>query len=59
MKILVTGFEPFLDNEVNPTKDVLELLPPSIHGNEVIKLLLPVEFDTSFEIVRKVRGVLF
>lgn len=52
MKIMVTGFEPFLDNELNPTKDIIELLPPSIHGNEVVKILLPVVFDKSFEILK-------
>ena len=54
MKIVITGFEPFLNNKINPTAEILELLPPSIHGNPVIKVLLPVEFDTSFEILRSI-----
>ena len=53
MKIIVTGFEPFLNNQINPTQEIVELLPPSIHGNEVIKVLLPVEFDKSFKLLKK------
>ena len=52
MNIIVTGFEPFLDNEVNPTLEVLELLPKSIKGNDLITLKLPVVYDTCFEILK-------
>ncbi|MBN2605129.1 MAG: pyroglutamyl-peptidase I [Bacilli bacterium] len=52
MKILVTGFEPFLDNLENPSYELLGLLPKSIYGNEIIKVPLPVEFDRCFEVLK-------
>ena len=52
MNIIVTGFVPFLDNELNPTSEVLELLPKSIKGNEIITVLLPVEYDQCFQVLK-------
>lgn len=52
MKILVTGFEPFLDNAENPSYEVLGLLPKNIYGNELIKVALPVEFDRCFDVLK-------
>jgi len=51
MKILVTGFEAFLENEENPTEEIIKLLPNSIYGNEIVKVLLPVVYDECFEIL--------
>lgn len=44
MKILVTGFEPFGGEAVNPSWEAVKLLPDKIAGGEIIKLLLPTEF---------------
>lgn len=52
MKILITGFEPFLDNAENPSYEILGLLPKSIYGNELIKVALPVEFDRCFLVLK-------
>lgn len=52
MNIIVTGFEPFLDNAINPSIEVIELLPKSILGNDVITVKLPVEYDNCFEILK-------
>ncbi len=52
LNIIVTGFEPFLDNSINPTLEVLELLPKSIKGNEIITLKLPVEYDKCFDLLK-------
>ena len=49
MNILITGFESFLDNEENPTQEIIRLLPKSIYGNNLIKVELPVIFDECFE----------
>jgi len=49
VKVLVTGFEPFGGEEINPSWRAVEALPDSIGGAEVIKEELPV----SFEKVRK------
>lgn len=52
MNIIVTGFEPFLDNKINPTLEVLSLLPKSIYGNEIIKVKLPVVYDECFDVLK-------
>lgn len=54
MKIIVTGFGRFLDNEDNPTKEVLKLLPKSIHGNKIITVELPVIFDECFDYLKPI-----
>ena len=48
MKIVVTGFQAFLKHVDNPTEAILKRLPKVIEGNTIIPLLLPVEFDQSF-----------
>ena len=42
--VLVTAFEAFGGEELNPTELVLEMLPDTIGGYTLEKLLLPVEF---------------
>ena len=42
--ILVTAFEPFGDDALNPTEMLLERLPERLGGCEIRTLLLPVEF---------------
>ncbi len=42
--ILVTGFEPFGGDKINPTDLIINKLPESINGFAIKKLLLPVEF---------------
>lgn len=42
--ILVTAFEPFGGDKINPTERLLRELPDSIGGMRINKLLLPVEF---------------
>ena len=45
--VLVTAFEPFGGDKLNPTQMVLERLPAELSGCALIKLLLPVEFVRS------------
>ena len=45
MKILITAFEPFDDNEINYSKEVLERLDNKVGIN---KEILPVEYNGSF-----------
>ena len=43
-KILVTGFEPFGGEKINPAWEAVKALPETIGGAQVIKLHVPVEF---------------
>lgn len=47
MKILVTGFNPFGGETVNPAYEAVKLLPDTIAGAEIIKKEIPTEFDRS------------
>ena len=50
MKVLVTGFEPFGGEEINPSWRAVEALPDELKGATLLKVQLPV----SFERVRKI-----
>ena len=45
MKIMITGFNPFNGEKVNPAQEVLKFLPDTIKGHRLIKL----NVETSFE----------
>ena len=53
MKILVTGFDPFGGEKINPAIEAVKLLPDTIEGAEIKKLEIPTEFDKSAEVVRQ------
>ena len=44
MKILITGFDPFGGENVNPAHEAVKLLPDTIAGAEIIKLEVPTRF---------------
>jgi len=47
-RLLVTGFEPFLDNPLNPTEEIVKELHGTTQGNyEMIGRILPVDFEVS------------
>lgn len=48
MKIIVTGFGRFLENETNPTKEIIKKLPKKIGENDIYPIELPVVFDECF-----------
>lgn len=48
MKLLITAFEPFGGETVNPAQQAVELLPHTIEGAQIHKLLLPVAFKRCF-----------
>ena len=48
-EILVTAFEPFMGDTINPTGLVLGMLPDEIGGHNIHKVVLPVEFGRSAE----------
>ena len=47
MKILVTGFDPFGGETVNPAYEAVKLLPDTIAGAQIIKLQVPTRFTLS------------
>jgi pyroglutamyl-peptidase len=50
-KLLLTGYEPFLDNPINPTTDIVKELDGQIVGGyEITARVLPVEFEKTAEI---------
>lgn len=53
MKILVTGFNPFGDDKINPAIETVKRLPDTIHGADIIKLEIPTEFNHCAEVVKK------
>jgi pyroglutamyl-peptidase len=51
MKILISGFMPFDNQEVNPSWQAVKLLPNLIEDKEIIKIELPVEFNTAAKLL--------
>ena len=51
MKILVTGFEPFGGEAVNPSWLAVSQIPDQVKGAEVIKKQLPVEWFRALDIL--------
>lgn len=50
MKCLVTAFEPFDKEPINPTMLMLERLTKDLDGHEILKQVLPTTFGESAEI---------
>ena len=50
MKVLVTGFEPFGGEKVNPALEAIKGLPAEIHGAEVRCLEVPTVFHKSAQV---------
>lgn len=54
MKILVTGFDAFGEDIINPSIEVVKKLPNKIDNIEIIKLEVPTVFYKSAEVIQKV-----
>lgn len=52
-KLLITGFEPFGGEIINPSWEALKLLPEEINGYSLTKLLLPVVFGKASDMIIK------
>lgn len=53
MKIMVTGFDPFGGERVNPAYEAVKLLPDNIKGAEIIKVEIPTVFYKGAEKVEE------
>ena len=51
MKILVTGFDPFGGEKVNPALEAVKSLPSEIHGAEIHWVEIPTVFYKSAEVL--------
>jgi pyroglutamyl-peptidase len=51
MKILVTGFDPFEQEPVNPSWEAVKRLPDTVDGAEIIKVRIPTSFARSDEVL--------
>lgn len=51
MRILITGFDPFGGETVNPAYEAVKLLPDTIAGAEIIKKEIPTEFIRAGEVL--------
>ena len=51
MKILVTGFDPFGGESINPAIESVKLLPDTIEGAEIIKLEIPTVCYKSLDVI--------
>ena len=49
--ILVTGFQPFDGEKINPAWEAIRVLPDSIVGSKVVKLQIPVVFGVGADVV--------
>ena len=49
--LLITGFEPFDGEEINPSWEVVSRLPNEINGYTLTKLRIPVVFGEAAEVV--------
>lgn len=52
MKILVTAFDPFGGEKINPALEAVKLLKDEIAGVEIVKLEIPTVFHKSAEVMR-------
>lgn len=53
MKILVTGFDPFGGEKINPALETIKLLPHEILGTHIIKLEIPTVIGKSLAKIRE------
>lgn len=53
-KLLITGFEPFDGEQINPSWEAVDRLPIEINGYELVKLCIPVMFGEAAAKVIKV-----
>lgn len=56
MRVLVTGFDPFDTDTINPAYEAVKLLPSEIAGAEIIKLEIPTVFEESGKVLRSAIG---
>lgn len=51
MKVLITGFDPFGGEPINPAWEAVKRLPDNIDGVEIVKLQIPTVFKNLLKII--------
>ncbi len=51
MKILVTGFDPFDKETINPACEAVKSLPKEIAGSQIVPLIVPTVFYQSIDVI--------
>ena len=51
MKVLITGFDPFGGESINPAYEAVKLMPDTICGAEIIKLEIPTVYGKSGKVI--------
>lgn len=51
MKVLVTGFDPFGGESINPATEAVKLLPKEIKGAEIVTAQIPTVFGKSIDVL--------
>ena len=51
MKILVSGFDPFGGDKINPAYEAVKLIPANVTGAEIIKVELPTVYGKCAEVL--------
>lgn len=57
MKLLITGFDPFGSESINPAYEAVKLLPDSIRGLDLIKLEVPTVFGQAGETLKQAMDI--
>lgn len=53
MKILLTGFDPFGGEKINPAQEAVNMVSDNINGAEVIKLIIPTVYEKSLKVIEE------
>lgn len=53
MKVLLTAFDPFGGDTVNPANEAVKLVSNNVNGVEVVKIEVPTVFHKSIDVVAK------
>lgn len=53
MKVLITGFDPFGGEKINPAWEAVKGIKDTIEGAKIIKLEIPTVFNKSIEKVKE------
>ena len=53
MKIMMTGFDPFGGDTINPAYEAVKMLPDEIGGTQIIKLEIPTVFGKAGDVLEQ------